>query len=207
MTFMSSLSLFLLTRYFEDRKRISNKKKQSSRQKANEEFANTSTCFGLCSIRTCCLIGCMAMNAFTKGPMSCFETIGIEFAQSRFDMHRAEAGIIVATMGLTGAILLLTMGVLSQRIDDTKLTIGGILFFVIGIFMNTLLDEDDINPKWKYTLSMFCCYSIGYPICHTALVGLFSKSKSLFHESIYLHCKPILKTLIFDSYNIIYSHN
>eukprot|EP00551_Chaetoceros_affinis_P015021 CAMPEP_0203700368 /NCGR_PEP_ID=MMETSP0091-20130426/30917_1 /ASSEMBLY_ACC=CAM_ASM_001089 /TAXON_ID=426623 /ORGANISM="Chaetoceros affinis, Strain CCMP159" /LENGTH=538 /DNA_ID=CAMNT_0050573613 /DNA_START=89 /DNA_END=1705 /DNA_ORIENTATION=- len=177
MSFMSATSLFLITKYFEDRQRGAKEspRKLSARQYANEELANTSTCFGFFTVRTLCLIGCMALNAFTKGPMSCFETLGIEFAESRFDMHRAEAGSIVATMGLLGAMSLMAMGLICQKFDDTQLTSGGVLLFIIGIFINTQLDQDEMNAPWRYSLSMFLCYSIGYPVCHTALVGLFSK--------------------------------
>jgi len=180
MTFISCLSIFLINRYFEDRPRErkkADKTKISSREKAKDEIANSSTCFGTMTIRALCLLGCMSMNAFTKGPMSCFETLGIDFAESRFDMHRAEAGAIVATMGFIGAVLLMFMGLLSQWYNDTQLTIGGIVLFMTGIVLNTQLEQDDSNPIWKYVLSMFFCYAVGYPICHTALVGLFSKSK------------------------------
>lgn len=179
MTCMSGLSLYLVTNFFEDRQRCKQPEKRtlSSRQRSNEEVADTPACFGYLNIRTLCLLGCMIMNAFTKGPMSCFEALGIEFAESRFGMHRAQAGSIVASMGLLGAIILLGMGALSRRFDDTQLTSGGILLFIIGIVLNTQLDQNENNAHWKYALSMFCCYSVGYPICHTALVGLFSKSE------------------------------
>jgi len=177
MTFSSSLALFLLTYYFEDRDRTkpTGNRKLSLRQRHTEEVANSPICCGFFTIRTLCLLGCMSMNAFTKGPMSCFETLGIEFAESRFDMHRAQAGLTVATTGLLGASLLMGMGMLSQRFNDIQLTSGGIFLFTLGIFINTQLAQNDENAHWKYTLSMFFCYTIGYPVCHTALVGLFSK--------------------------------
>ncbi len=183
MAFMSGLSLYLITTYFETRQRSKKpvERPLSSRQRANEEVANSSTCCGFFTVRTLCLLGCMCMNAFTKGPMSCFETLGIEFAESRFDMYRAQAGTIVATMGLLGALFLLSMSYLSQRFDDTQLTSGGIFLFVLGIFINTTLDQNEMNASWKYVISTFFCYSIGYPICHTALVGLFSKRELFFH--------------------------
>lgn len=163
------------------------KVKLSSRQRVHDEIANAPACFGLCTVRTMCLLGCMLLNAFTKGPMSCFETLGVEFAESRFNMYRSDAGYIVATMGFTGAIILMSMGSLYQRFDDTQLTSFGILLFSIGILVNTQLEQDDANPKWKYIVAMFCCYSVGYPICHTALVGLFSKRKLLvfIHKQIF----------------------
>ena len=179
MSLISCISLYLVTKHFETRQRSKSpiKRPMSSRQRATEEVANSEACCGLFTVRTLCLLGCMFMNAFTKGPMSCFETLGIEFAESRFDMHRAEAGAIVATMGFLGAVILIAMGFLSQQFDDTQLTTGGIFLFVLGIFINTSLNQDEMNAHWKYSLSMFLCYSVGYPICHTALVGLFSKRK------------------------------
>lgn len=179
MSVFSLMTLFLIYFYFEDRPRAPKpaKTKKSSRQMAYDEVANGRACFGFFNIYNVCLYGCMALNAGTKGPMSCFETLGIDFAESRFLMNRAEAGVIVASMGLIGACLLMAMGYLSEKFDDTQLTIGGIIFFLVGIIMNTTLDREDRenNSKWRYVVAMFFTYSIGYPICHTALIGLFSK--------------------------------
>lgn len=179
MSFFSLGTLFLIYNYFEDRPRVAKvlPKNKSSRQKAYDEVANGRACFGTLNIYNTCLYGCMVLNALTKGPMSCFETLGVEFAESRFNMQRAEAGAIVASMGFIGACNLMAMGALSERFDDVQLTITGIILFMSGIFMNTILDRDDIenNGKWRYAVSMFFTYSIGYPICHTALIGLFSK--------------------------------
>jgi len=179
MTVFSLCTLFLIYNYFEDRPRDPKpaSKKKSSRQIAYDEVANGRACFGFFNIYNLCMYGCMILNAGTKGPMSCFETLGIDFAESRFEMNRAEAGIIVASMGFIGACNLMAMGKLSERFDDTQLTIGGICLFITGIVMNTTLDKENIenNSKWRYVVSMFFTYSIGYPICHTALIGLFSK--------------------------------
>jgi len=179
MSLFSLGTLFLIYNYFEDRPRSLKPppKKKSGRQVAYDEVANGTACFGIFNIYNTCLYGCMVLNALTKGPMSCFETLGVEFAESRFGMERAEAGAIVATMGFIGACNLMAMGALSERFDDIQLTIAGIILFMTGILMNTFLDQDDIdnNPKWRYVVAMFFTYSIGYPICHTALIGLFSK--------------------------------
>eukprot|EP00558_Chaetoceros_sp_UNC1202_P005586 CAMPEP_0197242906 /NCGR_PEP_ID=MMETSP1429-20130617/8517_1 /TAXON_ID=49237 /ORGANISM="Chaetoceros sp., Strain UNC1202" /LENGTH=179 /DNA_ID=CAMNT_0042703025 /DNA_START=54 /DNA_END=593 /DNA_ORIENTATION=+ len=110
--------------------------------------------------------------------MSCFETLGIEFAESHFDMGRGAAGTTVAVVGLLGALSLLAMKMfITQYFDDIELITTGYTMFIIGILMNTLLDRNnpENNPKWRYAISMFFCYSIGYPICHVALIGLFSK--------------------------------
>lgn len=179
MSFMCCVTLYWLHYHFQDRPRVRSPvgKRKSKRQLQYDEMAQAKTCFGRLTIYSACLYGCMVLNAFTKGPMSCFETLGIEFAESRFGMHRATAGSIVASMGIVGAVNLMAMKILSARFDDSVLTSGGIVFFILGIIMNTFLDKEnvDMNSDWKYLLSMFFSYGIGYPICHTALIGLFSK--------------------------------
>jgi len=87
----------------------------------------------------------------------CFKTLGIDLAESRLEMNRAEAGIIVASMGFIGTCNLMVMGKLSERFDDTRLTIAGICIFITRIVMNTTLDKENFenNSKWKYVVSMF----------------------------------------------------
>jgi ceroid-lipofuscinosis MFS transporter 7 len=49
---------------------------------------------------------------------------------------------------------------------------------VVGILSLAFVPEDpDNNPSWRYLFAIFMVYSIGYPIGHTAVIGLFSKSK------------------------------
>lgn len=179
MSFMCFVTLYWLHNHFQDRPRYSSPvgKKKSKRQLEYDEIAKSKTCWGRLSVYSACLYGCMILNAFTKGPMSCFETLGINFAESRFGIHRSTAGTIVASMGVVGAVNLMAMKILSARFDDSILTSGGIVVFIVGIIMNTFLDKEnvDMNPDWKYLLSIFFSYGVGYPICHTALIGLFSK--------------------------------
>jgi len=188
MTFMSIVTLYLLYFHFQDTEHgLSTTKANSARQKLRDDVGNTTICFGRVTTYTACLVACMILNAFTKGPMSCFETLGVEFAESRFDMHRAQAGSIVATMGLIGTIALMLLRLYFNKYDDTVTISFGIIFFIMGIAMNFFLDRENPqnNSDWIYVISMFMSYSIGYPICHTALIGLFSKSKFWFgpHET------------------------
>jgi hypothetical protein len=188
MSFMSIVTLYLLYFHFQESEPSSSRTNaNSTRQKLRDDVGNTTICFGRITTYTACLVACMILNAFTKGPMSCFETLGVEFAESRFDMHRAQAGSIVATMGLIGTIALMLLRLYFNKYDDTVTISFGIIFFIMGISMNFFLDREnpDNNSPWMYVISMFMSYSIGYPICHTALIGLFSKSK--FSEKIVKH--------------------
>jgi len=174
---------YLLYFYFEDAPTIKSvpvDKPLTARRQSQNELANSSTCFGQITVYTACLVGCMFLNAFLKGPMSCFETLGIEFAESHFNMGRGEAGSIGALMGFLGAMTLIAMRIkITQLYDDTQIIMVGYGMFGIGILMNTFLDGDDpdSNPKWMYAASMFFIYTVGYPVCHVALVGLFSKGQ------------------------------
>ncbi len=183
MALTSCLALLLTFLYFNDIDRSQNMQRKSLKCKLGaDEYANEPVCCGYLTVYSGAMVACMALNALTKGPMSCFETLGIDFAETRFDIYRAEAGSIVATMGLIGSMNLILMRLSFNKYSDAAMTCFGILIFMVGIAMNLTLDkeESENNSKWRYALSMFFTYAIGYPICHTALVGMFSKSKSKF---------------------------
>lgn len=159
----------------------------SSRQQAYESFANTPLCFGKTSLYTAILISCMFLNAFGKGPMSCFETLGIELAERLYGIDHAIAGFIVASCGLLGCIILFLVKLSFSKHEDSKIIILGILLFALGITLNINLDENNVeqNSTWRFACSMFLAYSVGYPVCHTATVGLFSKSTSIFINTMF----------------------
>jgi ceroid-lipofuscinosis MFS transporter 7 len=119
----------------------------------------------------------MLLNVSTKGSIASFETLGITMAESHFDMTSARAGTIVACCGSVGVISLLSMGHLSQFVSDIQLIGGGMIVMATGIVSLTALDEEGGNKPWHFILAIFLIYSIGYPIGHTAVIGLFSKSK------------------------------
>lgn len=154
------------------------KKIMSSRQQAYDSFASTPLCFGKTSLYTVILISCMFLNAFGKGPMSCFETLGIEFAESLYGIDHANAGLIVASCGILGCIILFLVKLSFSKHEDSSVIMVGILLFALGITLNMNLDENNAeqNSVWRFAFSIFLAYSVGYPVCHTATVGLFSKS-------------------------------
>ena len=46
---------------------------------------------------------------------------------------------------------------------------------VAGVLSLVGLEHEATNPSWRYLFSIVLIYSIGYPIGHTAVIGLFSK--------------------------------
>jgi ceroid-lipofuscinosis MFS transporter 7 len=171
------ITLVLLATYFQDRARhkTQSTQKKSARRTAIDDVANQTTFIGLTTY-DCCILGCMLLNVSTKGSIAAFETMGISYANSSFSIPPIEAGVDVASCGTIGVIALLSMGWFYKHFTDIQLIVGGMLIMVVGIWSLTLINDDpDANGKWRFVFAIFMLYSVGYPIGHTALLGLFSK--------------------------------
>ena len=55
---------------------------------------------------------------------------------------------------------------------------GMIVILLASATLIGLKDEEQI-PMWRFIFVIFFVYAIGYPIGHTAVIGMFSKSKAL----------------------------
>lgn len=177
MNLVITMTLVLMILFFRDRVRLrapKNTKKKSAKREAIEDRANEITFVGL-TVYDCCILGCMLLNISTKGSISSFETLGVSIAQSHFDMESSRAGVIVATCGSIGVLSLLSMGQLARFLTDIQLICGGMLIMSCGVVSLSFLEHDAVNPSWKFCTAIFLIYSIGYPIGHTAVIGLFSK--------------------------------
>jgi ceroid-lipofuscinosis MFS transporter 7 len=172
---------------FQDRQRIkgaATNVKKSSRQTAVDAVANNTTWFGM-TVYDACILGCMLLNVTTKGSIACFETVGITFAATHFDMTNSQAGVIVATCGLLGVFALLSMGHIAKVLTDIQMIVGGMFVMCLGALSLADIPEGEHTASWRYYVSIFMIYSIGYPIGHTAVIGLFSKSKYVLPLSVY----------------------
>ncbi len=179
MSCIVAMTIGFLLISFEDRGRVHTTKdpnKKSAKRAAIDDHANQMTFIGL-TVYDCCILGCMLLNVSTKGSIGSFETLGIVIAESRFDMTSAMAGTIVASCGTVGVLALLSMGYLAKYFTDIQLICGGMVVMCFGIFSLTFLQDNGDNPSRIYVLAIFLVYAIGYPIGHTAVIGLFSKSE------------------------------
>lgn len=167
-----------MTRFFQDRHRVAvqKPKKASKKRELIEEVANSSALWGLLTVYDACILGCMLLNIATKGSIASFETLGIAYAETHFDMLSQQAGSLVATCGTIGVFALLSMGKLSKIFSDIQLICGGMIIMALGIVSLTGVTEGVENSSWRYFLAIFMIYAIGYPIGHTAVIGMFSKS-------------------------------
>mmetsp|Transcript_34165 Transcript_34165/g.72791 ORF Transcript_34165/g.72791 Transcript_34165/m.72791 type:complete len:499 (+) Transcript_34165:209-1705(+) len=180
--FMASLciaTLFLLLTGFQARYRTqpTGKGKKSQRRMEQDEVANRVTFAGI-TVYNAALLGCMLLNVSTKGSIGSFETMGISFAESHFGLRPAVAGTIVSINGLVGVSSLLSMGYLGKLLTDIQMIIGGITVCAIGIISFASLQSVEMgaeNSIVHYIIGIFMIYGVGYPIGHTAVIGLFSK--------------------------------
>lgn len=177
-------TIFGIMRFFQGRSRMDTDqskddvKKSQRRQEIDRVASEIVPVIGLC-IYDCCILGCMLLNASTTGSIASFETLGIKIAASHFGMLSTRAGLIVGICGSFGVFTLLSVGYISQFFSDVQLIAGGIVIMSISsvVFM-TLEEAEDVylkNPTWKYCVSFFLMYAVGYPMGHTAVIGLFSK--------------------------------
>jgi MFS transporter, ceroid-lipofuscinosis neuronal protein 7 len=193
MTLIVASVIGILCRFFRDRERIETMKpsptKKTTKRQTIEDYSNEriALCGGYLhsTIYDICIIGCMLLNITTKGSIASFETLGIVIAEEYFDMSSSRAGLIIAGCGLCGVIALLNLGILERRFTDVHIIAGGMIVMLGGIFGLLLLDVNSgtdgnrtNNSDWGFVTSMFLIYGIGYPVGHTAVIGLFSKSKS-----------------------------
>jgi ceroid-lipofuscinosis MFS transporter 7 len=152
-----------------------------SRTAERDEVADRMTFAGV-TVYTAALLGCMLLNVSTKGSIGAFETMGISFAESHFGLEPALAGLIVSINGMIGVSALLSMGWLGRFFTDVQMILGGIMVCALGIISFAPLDaveDGGSNSILHYTLGIFMIYGIGYPIGHTAVIGLFSKGESV----------------------------
>ena len=179
MAFLCSIALCLLITGFKARYRTkpAPKAKKSQRRMEQDDLANRVTYCHL-SVYNAALLGCMLLNVSTKGSIGSFETMGISFAESHFNLQPAVAGTIVSICGMIGVCSLLSMGYLGRFLSDIQLIIGGITICAVGIISFAALQSIENgadNSIVHYIIGIFLIYGIGYPVGHTAVIGLFSK--------------------------------
>jgi len=178
MAILAAATLAILITKFKNRVRTKPiRKKPSSRRAERDEVADRTMFCGI-TVYDAAILGCMLLNFSTKGSIGTFETLGINFAQSHFNLEPEIAGIIVSGSGMVGVIALLNMGQLGRILTDIQMIVGGITVCAVGIISFSTLQSVEngaVNATWRYCLGILMIYGIGYPIGHTAVIGLFSK--------------------------------
>jgi Na+/melibiose symporter-like transporter len=183
------VTLFLLLTRFKARYRTEPTvtRWKSQRRMDQDELANRATRLGL-SVYNAALLGLMLLNIITVGSIASFETTGIRFAASYFDLQPVLAGTIVSLSGIVGVCSLLSIGFLGRFLTDTQMIVGGFTVLAIGTVSFASLQSVEMgaeNSIVHYIVAIFVIYGFGYPIAQSAVIGLFSKGKFTFSLKLY----------------------
>ena len=121
---------------------------------------------------------CMFFNMISKGSFGAFEAIGVMIAEDNFELGSEQAGYTVASFGIVGVFALLLMGKFGHTMSDTQMTWIGTIFMTFGALVMVHWPSEELPLSvFRYYFGIFCVYGFGYPVGHTANIGLFSKSK------------------------------
>ncbi len=109
-----------------------------------------------------------------QGTISIFETLLIMFVTSQFQWEELQAGLVISGCGFLGMICLLQFGAFTKVFQDIDLIIYGVLIMILSCICldNTILPA---VTSWRLYLSLFLMFALGYPVGHTALIGVYSK--------------------------------
>lgn len=112
-----------------------------------------------------------------QGTIGVFETIGLMFVTTHYGWDGVRSGLTISIFGAVGVAFLLCFSYLLQVFSDVDLVLYGM---VTMLFSCLLLLADYAKgsaavPLWQFYVSIVMMYSVGYPIGHTALLGVFSK--------------------------------
>ncbi|MGH7955189.1 MAG: hypothetical protein ACREOZ_04435, partial [Gloeomargaritales cyanobacterium] len=127
------ITLSLLAFVFADIARTKPSKGKKSKSMMNrDELAGMQALCGL-TVYDVAILGCMMLNVVTQGTIGSFETVGVAFAESIFNLQSSFVGFVVGICGSLGVLVLLSIGHLSMFLTDVQLIAGGMMFSAFGI--------------------------------------------------------------------------
>jgi MFS family permease len=113
------------------------------------------------------------LTVTTKGTIGVYETLGAEFALSRFAWDSVRTGYTFALCGALGVGCLLSFDRLVARFDDTDLTLAGISAMTVASV--GIVGSAGVLGERGFLASLVLMYAVGYPLGHTAVLGMVSK--------------------------------
>ena len=113
------------------------------------------------------------LTVTTKGTIGVYETLGAEFALSRFEWDSVRTGYTFALCGALGVACLMSFDRLVAWFDDTDLALAGIACMTVAS-MGIVGSAGSLGERGFYA-SLVLMYAVGYPLGHTAVLGMVSK--------------------------------
>jgi len=120
------------------------------------------------------MIGGCLLNIATKGTIGVFETLGSEFVVTHFGWSVTRTGLTFAVFGSLGMGSLLCFRLLLRVFGDVNLIIYGICLMIISCLLLFQMWSWSIQELRVY-FSLLLMYAVGYPVGHTAVLGVVSK--------------------------------
>jgi len=127
--------------------------------------------------------GCL-LNMATKGTIGVFETLGSELVTSRYNWSSVRIGYTFALFGVMGVLSLLSFHVFITLFGDVNLVLFGMVLMIASCVIMILINDSQDNSSSSSSSSssiiqfysaLVLMYSIGYPLGHTAVLGIVSK--------------------------------
>ena len=122
-------------------------------------------------------IGGCILNITTKGTIGVYETLGVSIARSQLGWDNVRAGYLFSAGGAVGVGALLSFAWLVRTFGDIKLVVWGLGIMIVSLLLMVDWTGNGISPV-AFLLAVPLMYSIGYPVGHTAELGMFSKITS-----------------------------
>lgn len=110
--------------------------------------------------------------------MGIFETITIIIAIEDSHWSEFKTGIVFSIFGMIGVLFLAKFSFFIQHFKDYQILLVATILMLISCL---LLNNEYFLFSFQHHesllfLSLFCTVSVGYPIVHATLLGLFSRS-------------------------------
>jgi hypothetical protein len=121
------------------------------------------------------ICGGFLLNIATKGTIACYETLGAEYAIRHLGLSSAQAGFGFSSCGVMGVAALLSLRWLTMCFNDVQIVLGGMVVMIASASLVAISDPLQHAGTIWFFAAVFLMYSIGYPIGHTAVLGMFSK--------------------------------
>ena len=97
------------------------------------------------------------------------------FVSSNYGWENLHLGLAISLFGLIGVIFLMSFSWILKVVRDIDLVIYGILAMAISCLLLVQLSPSHLVPQYLFYIAMSLMFSTGYPIGHTALLGVYSK--------------------------------
>lgn len=109
-----------------------------------------------------------------QGAIGVFETLAVEYGSTHYRWEAFRTGRLVTLSGAVGFACLLSFSELLRRISDVNLVLVGMTVMVASCLLLVPLTGAAQPSEGQFLGSILLMYGVGYPVGHTALIGVFA---------------------------------